>query len=253
MGIRIHKVLGYGFRRTHLRRDPRFNSHALPSLDAAAHDARLDGDLRPKLIAFIEEKAQTAPGDQKWEYRLELNALKGEDRENKAEKLESISFYDVVVNSPFTGEARPPIGPLLFTIPYQNWKRYDDIIDYYEDTQQRVRQDGGAEDKCVLLTDCEGQPTGIYPYVSYVHRTKGPLGKNVFTAARWELTRVFRKLGQTQLKSGNPFLVDNPVQWQRHIVPEVPLFIRAFCECFEIFKDPKTVQRLRPMLYTYWS
>ena len=228
MGIRIHKVLGYGFRRTHLRRDPRFNSHALPSLDAAAHDARLDGDLRPKLIAFIEEKAQTAPGDQKWEYRLELNALKGEDRKNKAEKLESISFYE-------------------------NWKRYDDIIDYYEDTQQRVRQDGGAEDKCVLLTDCEGQPTGIYPYVSYVHRTKGPLGKNVFTAARWELTRVFRKLGQTQLKPGNPFLVDNPVQWQRHIVPEVPLFIRAFCECFEIFKDPKTVQRLRPMLYTYWS
>ena len=185
----------------------------------AAHDARLDGDLRPKLIAFIEEKAQTAPGDQKWEYRLGLNALKGEDRENKAEKLESISFYDVVVNSPFTGEARPPIGPLLFTIPYQNWKRYDESS---TTTRTRSSASGKTEvqDKCVLLTDCEGQPTGIYPYVSY-GIAKGP-GKNVFTAARWELTRVFRKLGQTQLKSGNPFLVDNPVsQWQRHIVPEV--------------------------------
>ncbi len=58
------------------------------------------------------------------------------------------------------------------------------------------------------------------------------------------------------IKTQQPFpgtiLASKPKSSGSHIVPEVPLFIRAFCECFEIFKNPKTLLRLRPMLHVYW-
>ena len=120
-------------------------------------------------------------------------------------------------------------------------------------SRRRVREDGGPEDKCSFIGDCEGQPASIYPYRNYVHRANGALDRRLFTASRWELTRVLRQAGQTKLKPGNEFGVKTLVEWQRHIVPEVPLFIRAFCECFNIFREERIIQRLRPMLYTYWS
>jgi hypothetical protein len=196
-----------------------------------------------------KKKAKAAPPDRQWEYQLEIRSL----QDQKGEKAKPLTYDDVVIYSPFTAEAKPPIGPLLFTIPYQNWFRYDDIIDYHEDSQSRVREDGGPEDKCSFIGDCEGQPASIYPYRNYVHRANGALDRRLFTASRWELTRVLRQAGQTKLKPGNEFGVKTLVEWQRHIVPEVPLFIRAFCECFNIFREERIIQRLRPMLYTYWS
>jgi len=231
MGVRIHKVLGYGFRRAKLDRDPRFNPHAIRSLDQAAHEGKFGNgkELRPQMIAFLEEKAKAAPPDRQWEYQLEIRSL----QDQEGEKAKPLTYHDVVIYNPFTAEAKPPIGPLLFTIPYQNWFRYDDIIDYHEDSQSRVREDGGPEDKCSFIGDCEGQPAGIYPYCNYVHRANGALDRRLFTASRWELTRVLRQAGQTKLKPGNEFGVKTLVEWQRHIVPEVPLFIRAFLRVFQ--------------------
>lgn len=251
MGIRIHKVLGYGFRKVRFNRDPRFNSHALCTLDHGAHEERFgrEKDLRPQLIAFLAKRAQELPEEERWKYRFEIASLQGKPGQDPG----PLNYADVIICNPHNTEGKIPIGTLLFTIPYAKWSHYDDVIDYYEEAQRTVRADGGPIDRCTVLTDCEGQPCGIYPYDSgYVHRTHGELPKQLFTTARWTLTRVLRSQGSKLLKAGNDFGVKTLVEWQRHIVPEVPLFIRAFCECFEIFKNPKTLLRLRPMLHVYW-
>jgi hypothetical protein len=97
MGVRIHKVLGYGFRRAKLDRDPRF-PHAIRSLDQAAHEGKLNGkELRP---ADGQEKGQSPVGTS-WKSRSN----------QKGEKAKPLTYDDVVIYSPFTAEAKPPIGP----------------------------------------------------------------------------------------------------------------------------------------------
>lgn len=250
MGRRIHKVLGYGFRKVRFDKDPRLSPHALHTLDRAAHEERFGRgkDLRPQLVAFLEKKAPELTEGEQWEHRFEVESL----RVKKGQNPGPLNYNDVVIYNPQDTAGKLPIGPLLFTVPYAKWSHNDDAIDYYEETQRTVRADGGVPDRCAIITDCEGQPCGIYPYDScYVHRANGKLPRPLFTAARWSLTRALRSQG-SKLKPGNEFGVKTLVDWQRHIVPEAPLFIRAFCECFEIFKAPKTIWRLRPMLYTYW-
>lgn len=46
--------------------------------------------------------------------------------------------------------------------------------------------------------------------------------------------------------------VSSIIEWQRDIVPEPPYIIRLFCEASGIFKDPMTVYRLKPMIFSYW-
>ena len=244
-------MLGYGFRRAKLDRDPRFNPHAIRSLDQAAHEGKFGNgkELRPQMVAFLEEKGQGGAA------RSPVGVPAGNSLAPRSEGRKGQTSYLRRRGhlQPVHCGGQAAHRSLLFTIPYQNWFRYDDIIDYHEDSQSRVREDGGPEDKCSFIGDCEGQPASIYPYRNYVHRANGALDRRLFTASRWELTRVLRQAGQTKLKPGNEFGVKTLVEWQRHIVPEVPLFIRAFCECFNIFREERIIQRLRPMLYTYWS
>jgi len=145
-----------------------------------------------------------------------------------------------------------PIGPLLFTVPYAKWSHYDDAIDYYEETQRTVRADGGVPDRCAIINRLRGSA-----------QRHLPLRQLLCPSSKWEASEAaihgrplvaYARPPQPrfQAQARNEFGVKTLVDWQRHIVPEAPLFIRAFCECFEIFKAPKTIWRLRPMLYTYW-
>jgi hypothetical protein len=246
MGIRIHKVLGYGFLRCKFEKDPRFNDHVFNY----KHPEYIEGDIRPRLIKYLEEKVKSPDeGRDNFEYKLELSALKRIGMYDNL-KDESISLTDVIRCNDMESTG---IGPVIFTIPYnKDWHRYDDIIDYVEETQKPVNQEG-CLDNVQLITDCEGQPSGIYPYnVGFINRNTG---KQIIDTAgnRWFLTRTLREQGVKELKKDNKWGFKTLVEWQRHVVPKLPYFIDFFCDCFNIFKDPKTKYRLRPMIFTYWS
>ena len=238
MGIRVHKVLGYGFRRVNFNGDPRFNDHALSNWNLARHELLMGDKVKERLSNYFMSKGleQEAP----WEFQMEVEQLK---------ELKTLDATDVMRYNPMLIGAKPAIGPLVFTIPYMKWSRYNDTIDYYESTQDTL----DARDRVRIITDCEGAPAGIYPFdAGYVHRRTGER-KLTGTTARWMLLKTLRGLSTQALKPDNEFGVQTLIEFQRHLVPEVPTFIRAFCDCFQIFKQPHTVNYLRPMLFTYWS
>jgi len=248
MGIRVHKTIGYGFLKSRFGNDPRFNSHVF-------NEERLDGDLRPKLLEYIDEKLKTAiPNDDtEFDLKIEKTALECKGLWENNTKI-PIRLHDVIKYNYYNTEGDNPIGPILFTIPYQkDWYRYDDAIDYQEEPQKYVTSDG-CVDHAELITDCEGQPAGIYPYCSsYCHRNTGERWVDISTFGRWTLTRLFKEDPNIKFKIDNKYGIKNFVEWQRHIVPKLPSFISLFCDCFEIFRNPLTKYRLRPMIFTYWS
>lgn len=247
MGIRVHKVMGYGLLRCKFENDPRFNSHVFDY-----NNKVWNGDLRPKLVAYINKRLKKPSKDEyaDTDRKIEKAAILRKGLyENLPDK--DIEFHDVVCFNHYDTEGDGYIGPVVLTIPYQtDWYRYDNSIDYHEETHTTE----GQLDRVQLIRDCEGQSSGIYPWCSsYVHRDTGKRWIGGSTVDRWSLTKMFRENREAKFKPDNKMGIDSFIEWQRYIVPKLPPFIELFCDCFKIFKNPKTKYRLRPMIFTYWS
>lgn len=202
MGIRIHKVLGYGFERSKWDKDSRFTDGFI----AKGMYENLDIDA---FISFLEDKKKEQGG---WfGCSFELNDL----------KTGKVKLYD---GSDFIkGDTElSHCSPLVFTNPfYKDWYRFDDDIDYLENCQRHK----GIKDELIIPKNEGGGLAYIYPYASYVNRKTGERVHNV------------------------DYMYEN----DRNIVPKPPDIIINFCEFKNVFKNPLTVYRLKPMLYTYWS
>jgi hypothetical protein len=250
MGIRVHKIMGYGFLRSKLDKDPRFKENVFSPKEGSI----LNGDLRQPLIDFIEKNSYKTTDvigekydEKNGDYRCELAALKMVGLYSDL-KDTPINIYDVVHYNYYDTEKDIPIGPVVFTIPYnEDWRRYDNTMDWVEETQKF-----GQLDHVNRIVDSYNQSRAIYPYESYINRNTGERIR-CSSLERHLITERLKQGEVIKLKDNNEFGLKTLVEWQRYIVPKLPPFIEIFCDCFNIFKNPLTKYRLRPMIYTYWS
>ena len=246
MGTRIHKVLGYGFPRVKTKNDPRFNPEFFDKLWEE------DGDLKSKLIEWCEKK-NVREGDD-FDAKIFHNWLMGTGWYKGDGAPKKLYASDFCHTSGYFSEGK--YAPIIFGSYKENkdWYRYDNLIDYYEAS-------GGVNlaDKVELITDQCGDVCGIYPNLSYINRNTGKSCKMQF--AKWHMTETLQKIGKhidkdvafkAESEMCKEFGIKNLNEWRRWIVPAIPSSIRAFCEVMEVFKNPMTVYRLKPMIYTYW-
>lgn len=238
MGIHIHKVMGYGLT------NARCKNHVIT-------DSRFNPELKGKDIhSYVEGKLYQFPD---W---IEKNLNEVVDAVNKADGITEHSYCDISVKGcarkimelnsicPFLTH-EPEYGlprVIVFTpIEYQNWYRCDSDIDYYE---------AGcvAKNKVLNLT----KRCGIYPFVS-MSRIPGtkPAKENmprIIAPASYNMA-VGQWDAENPLESG-AVLVDL-VENYRPIMPEGMMALIYYLQLFKNFQ--KTIQELRPMIYTYWS
>ncbi len=274
MGIRINTVLGYGFAHCRGAKDPRFNPWVFTDGKHPTYGDIWDdiGDLRPLLIKWYKKKLGALPTkptashldkDPHWIERsdLEMDLMmlqeKGGFHPVKGRKRrEPICLYDIICTSGYASESA--IHPIVFTHPVQHdWRRHDDIIDYYAGPD---RNDGGIIDhvKMVTSSDRNKLPRPLYPWDSYVNRRTGARVKGTWSGGsdRSMLIDMWRENGYKTKKKWKEVLdscgVPTMLALQRDIVPYIPRMIVETCAMLDVFKDPLTVYRLKPMIYRYW-
>lgn len=205
MGIRIHKVLGYGFKSI-AHKDIRFNESFW-----ALNDDYID--IKPLLIKECEDSKDNVSKDphnnlaffRQWITNTGWHEKGGCDHDK-------LYISDFFCYSGYAAESNK--FPVIFSAKRYNkdWYRYDDIIDYIEAGRT-------MKDSVKLLNG------GIYPHLSKVDIRTGKI------------------LTDKEIENIDPQYIAND------IAPE----ILVFCRALNVFKDPLSVYKLKPMLYTYWS
>jgi len=237
MGIRIHKILGYGW--TDFKgwdKDPRINP--------------LNSDMDSTWDDFF-----------KWAKKLhaELTAGKKDDETFRDDRVFSLILLikmqdalkkktSVLYDSVYYDDEFGDPNVIVFTIPWNKWNRYDDTLDYYE----YYGQYDEMKPKTVLLN----RP--IYPYESWVdvdgreldHRKKE-------TFLQLKTLEMFLKNKKDIPKLRHSVATDlgyrDYEEALKKVVPIVPQDIFILNQYLRIIKNDSDVRTLKPMIYTYWS
>jgi len=235
MGLRIHKVLGYGL--TDVKTDgceitdSRFNKNSI-LINAYAVLTYCD------YLDFLKQKQQEIDD---YELKVERSQVKAFIK--KAQRCDSMNKY-------FTydcGEGCPSV--IVITPCYhEDWIHYDDPIDYAEE----VGRGTGPENRWKVLN-------GIFPYLSYFNRKTGerfPVdGKQLIDNAIRNMDSGYGTYKENQeyldtlcrsygLKDSTEY---------GFVAPIVPPPVRYMAEFAQVFNKPETINELKPLLYTYWS
>lgn len=215
MGIRIHKILGYG----------------LIDVEHGKHDIA-DGRFTKKFI----NSYKTYPDVWKFEdYKKWLQ--KFSDFESRFE-VASLQNLDSDISRCFVYDGEYGDPNVFMVIPPAhrgNWYRYDDIIDYYEESVKN-----GSVNWHKHLN------YGIYPYSSAFMDSR--TGRRVKHSTM--LGQVDKKVANEVAKKDGFASYDDA---KKYIAPEVPKCVELVCKFCKVFRTQKTILQLRPMLYTYWS
>jgi hypothetical protein len=274
MGIRVHKVIGYGLTDLKFKRgkhgsktmvDPRINWGRLHDRMEEMHDT--GGGA---FLSWAEEN---------WKDLLKLEA---EERHRPLADVESFSsicpflmkdFFqrhkgwsvgDCVVHQDEFGLA----NVLLLIPPMQayngdgGWKRYDDTIDWIEESFLRRTRNRVVRLQC----------SGLYPYDGFVVRFRDPKpgiwpaaerkdGPSVKLDANglpnWMLAREYNMLVGRWDPGRVPPMVEGELlehlkgDWRPEIPSELLALMWWMRDCFNDFAVVR--DGLRPLLYVYWS
>ena len=225
MGIRVHKVLGYGFKHCKFNKDIRFNEWVFNNNEPE--------NIKELLIQEYSRQKNLGNKDFDDCYDLQWLTNTGWFKDFKAPQ--SLNCYDFLKYSQFSSEKGR--GPIIFTSPLnKDWYRYDDIIDYYDCDEQK--------DSVKMLRD------GIYPRnASYIDRRTGKIVKTGYCGSL-EIYKSCHNYLDDDIKT--KYNVKSYSEFCVNIVPVIPSLIVNFCNIFKVFKNPMTVYRLKPMILTYW-
>jgi hypothetical protein len=225
MGRRVHKALGYGLAdvafdsENYKIVDSRFNSDAMKCENIAVDS----------FITFLKTKLEEEEG---FEAKMLISIL-----QNKVPL--SLIWSSFVMQTTFGGASIFLMTPAEYI---DEWHRYDDMVDWVEESQNYQQTNR------YQLID---RP--LYPFEIYMHAETGelvPLGCQMASV-------VNQLILSGELDSCTEFLkakgFGSITEFKTKIVPVVPMSIRYMAEWLGIFKDPKTVLSLRPMLAVYWS
>lgn len=232
MGIRVKKILGYALldvkTKDYSFADDRFTEEFSKG---SWRDYSKDN-----FIHFLQEKYD--PSNEFSEEKLLAYFLGRYDEESSNAPWDVNKFvhYDFEYGSKKT---------VIFLEPNScDWYRSDDIIDYYQENCQpkiKIKKLNGIFPYC-----------GIYTNLKSGQRIAKDNGKTLVDIIQMYINtkitppdvieELIKKLGFKDFE-----------EYKENIVPYVSDSIRLFCEFLNVFKDPKTINYLKPVLYTYWS
>ena len=232
MGIRIHKVLGYGLNNLK-NKDPRIQPDFFDRWGEHGYDGT-------DFIKWL--KANKKPA------KVMLSTVLGVEPFRVGSGMWACSDIELNTGSLIHCDQEYGMSKVmvLSSIETKDWYRYDNIIDYIESSPQA---------KCIDLFKTRKQ-TGIYPYE----------GMTLIPGRR----NIAKELGlcKTNSMSGGTYnqLVGN---WSKKLppindsgllthlkndwVPQIPEAILLFTLYARIFREPLMAYQLRPLLYTWWG
>jgi hypothetical protein len=226
MGIRVHKALGYGLTDVAFDKenyeiiDGRFNPNAI----------KRENIVADRFIAFLKTKLTEDIED--FDTKILITTL-----ENKMPL--SLVWSSFVMQTTFGGASIFLITPVEYI---DEWHRYDEMIDWVEESQNYQQTNR------YQLID---RP--LYPYDVFMHADTG----EIFPHGCQMTSVVNQLLKSGELNSCTEFLkakgFGSITEFKNTVVPKVPMSVRYMAEWLGIFKDPKTVLNLRPMVTVYWS
>lgn len=233
MGIRVHKILGYGLTDVKCRKNGYINDKRFNLVDG--YFAKGNDQERYEIKDFVTHltnKIKNNKDDVELSLaEYDLQVIKGK---NDAE------FYKVIEHDSEFGLK----NVALFTTFHKDWHRYDDIIDYMELE--------GIPTPSVRVLD-----RTIWPYEGYInvktkdrfiHFTDGSKDKiSAFELRRCLNDKVFAK--KLDFKK---FGFESFKDMNKSIVPIVPRIIHEYCSWLKVFNNDDTIFELKPMIYTVW-
>lgn len=239
MGIRIKKVIGYGL--TNVKHD----GYKLddPRINADSPFFLRDGTLTlAGYINFLEGKTGD-DGRHNRDYGMEYYWLKNDDNRQRRGHRDPEGCVH------WQPEYGLPNVLLLRPVANDDWSRYDDTIDWIEETYLR-------SEKHAQQPWARKFQHGIYPYSgSYMDSRDGRRLDD--TVMVWIRLRSDGKPGaeRDEALDGLAEILGfkDHKQANRYIAPIVPGEIRALAEYGELFTDDKVLLQLRPLIYCYWS
>jgi len=224
VGIRVHKSVGYGL--TDIEFDE--ESHKIV-------DKRVDPEGYLHHSYDVEEEDEDkypwerdgAKGYKKW---IKKNFTKDQRHSSRGPHLDMFSFghwskkeiksWDPFKSVIHQGEFGLP--NVLLVVPfgfYKSWNRYDDTLDWCEETHCHEQMNRVVAFK-----------RGIYPFNNVL---VDPVSGAPYLGLHHTEEDALVKAGKA--------------------VPRVPPEVSALCRYLKLFKDDKTILDLRPMLYVHWG
>lgn len=236
MGIRIHKMMGYGLTDV-TPEDPRIN------WDSAIFGYDLDDEEDLDLYRdWLSERGKSDIG---------LSPLLPGATKRRSSIQDCVNFG----TSDGGLENVICIRPLAWT----DWYRFDDSIDYVEQTASPE----GQRDTVQVLE------TGIYPHISYMDDRVGErISFDDMHPWLWAKRELDRKIAAAAFSFPDDLLRDLEAPLDElavlggfsshkdamaHYRPHVPDEVRWLCEFSRLFTDPSICLQLRPMVYTWWA
>jgi hypothetical protein len=226
MGIRIHKILGFGLddvktnEATNQINDERLNYKDNPWFNTL--------DVRSFYQWWIDNEK-----DKHNKFYAELY-LKDLEQGHIDASVKRFSFYEDEGGLP---------NVLAFIAPSvaNEWFRYDDAIDYYE-----ARPNLESTVQIINRT--------IFPWDTYWDTTTIPPKKLNGTQFQTFVSYT-QSLEDENFKIANIFaerLIEERINIDK-VRPSIPPEIVALVKYMKIFKEDKHIYEMKPMIYTYWS
>lgn len=244
MGTYIKKVLGYGLEMTEEEDSKILNHESLNRLGCLTSD---------DYIQFLEHKYASVSSD---EISYHLNDLHiGEMSRSKYNASDLITVVDNSIQIEETYDVPRltwiVISPLL---THKEWKHNDDPLDYAE-----VMHKYQDEETFQFDFNMKFFNQGLFPYDGgYInHATGEMLNDDRVTILKRYLRATAPKTNPEEDKALRLLLatvgVASVEEFKQFVHPVPPLSVTDIAEWSGIFNDSTVIQRLRPVLLTYWS
>lgn len=242
MGIRVHKMLGYGLADLEPGERPR-DGRADPRINWEASIVLWEGTSGQEYFRWLEHRRIQDKRD--FRFSLDWAYLK-HDQGALGTDLRDCVAYEPEFGLPEVLVIRP--------LSYSDWFRSDDTLDYMAETYPWRPQSQKSR--------VEVYEHGIFPFNgSYMDKRTGErVDQKVmyWIRARSDIQQVPGGTVGERLsvldalaQEFTPF--STHAEADENIVPLVPEEIRDLAEFGGVFTVPDVSLQLRPMLYTYWG
>jgi len=242
MGIRIHKVLGYGLTNVIANKD-RWDYGDDPRFDKTGFlFNEFDGGFtvegfKQHLMACVY--AMDDDDLDRFELRMLIRNLEDPDKKYKFDLYDSIK-HDMEMGMD---------NVICFVPPsqFRSWVRYDDTLDYYDPTNRS--DDGGIKESLVKID------RALYPWEWYMNIKELPPTR--LTSTQYSHYNSLRNHGFDKLVETYSLYesmgIDNKEELTTMIVPIIPLELVELLKYLKIFVDERCIYQIRPMIYGWWG
>lgn len=248
MGIRVHKIIGYGLDDVKTEEykviDPRFkpciNDHEKIWDKCEGFPEWLANN--PQKAAYILHSVYRMPiRDISFDLSLSSQLMRARNKKNKDYKTHHLFVHQIEFGIP----------EVMMFLPLEEasrWYRYDDTLDWVEETYLR------SQENHVTNLFSETNSCGIYPYNMMM---LNPFKENLTGGSkrdRLEPASYNMATGRWD-ENLDPKIHDEKIlkHMKEDWLPQIPGTIMALCAYLDIFSKPEYLYQLRPLHYIYWG